>query len=65
MKIKVFLERENETKEVDVEDIKDIFSKLDIDENTVLITRDNELLDKDEKLEDNDEIKLLSVISGG
>ena len=65
MKIKVFLERENETKEVDVSSINEIFSKLDIDENTVLITRNDELLDKDEKLEDNDEIKLLSVISGG
>ena len=65
MKIKVFIERNNENKIVNVNSINEIFDKLKIDKNTVLITRNNELLIEDEELNENDEIKLLSVISGG
>ena len=65
MKIKVFLERRDENKEVNVETINEIFEKLNVDKNTVLITRNNELITEDEKINENDEIKLLSVISGG
>lgn len=65
MRIKVFLERNNENKEVNVNNINEIFSKLDIDLNNVLVTRNDELLNGDEDLKENDEIKLLSVISGG
>ncbi len=65
MKIKVYLEKINESKEVDVESINEIFNKLDIDRNTVLITRNDELLNGDEGLNENDQINLLSVISGG
>ena len=65
MKIKVFIERQNVNKVIDVKAISNIFDKLNIDRNTVLIIRNNELLTGDESLNENDEIKLLSVISGG
>ncbi len=65
MNITVFIERNNEIKHVYVGSINEIFEKLNIDRNVVLITRNNELLNGDEKLRENDEIKLLSVISGG
>ncbi len=65
MKIKVFIERNNLTREIDVDNINDMFNKLNVDKNTVLITRNNELLTGNEELNNNDEIKLLSVISGG
>lgn len=65
MKVNVFIERFNETKELDVDSISELFKKLNVDQNTVLITRNNELLTEDEVLNENDEIKLLSVISGG
>ena len=65
MKINVFLEREDKEEIVNASSFDELFDKLKVDKNTVLITRDNELITEDEKLNDGDEIKLLSVISGG
>jgi len=65
MKVNVFLERENKNQEVDVNSIPEIFEKLKINPQTVIITRNNELITEDESLNDKDEIKFLSVISGG
>ena len=65
MKINVFLEREDKEAVVDVSSFNELFNKLNVDKNTVLITRNNELITEDEQLKENDEIKLLSVISGG
>lgn len=39
--------------------------KLDILSETVLALRDGEVITEDELLQDGDEIKLVSVISGG
>lgn len=65
MKIKVFIERTNENKSVNVNDFNELFNKINIDPNTVIITRNNQLITEKTKLNNNDEIKLLSVISGG
>ncbi|MEK6952128.1 MAG: MoaD/ThiS family protein [Nanoarchaeota archaeon] len=65
MKIKVFIERTNERKVVDAKDFNELFKKIKIDPNTVIITRKNELITEKARLNNNDEIKLLSVISGG
>jgi len=65
MKIKIFIERTNQTKNIEANTIPEIFKKLSINPQEVIITRDNELITEDEKLSNNDEIKLLSVISGG
>lgn len=65
MKIKIFIERINKTKKIEANNIKEIFQKLCINPQEVIITRNNELITEDEKLNNNDEIKLLSVISGG
>ncbi len=65
MKIKVFIERTNEKKLVNVNNFNELFNKINIDPNTVIITRNNELITEKTKLNNNDEIKLLSVISGG
>ena len=65
MKIHVFIERTNQRKKISVESLQEIFKKLNVDQNTVLVTRNSELLNGDETVYDGDEIKLLSVISGG
>ena len=65
MKIKVFNERNNETKQVNVKSIKEVIKKLKINLEEVIIIKNNELVTEDAKLKINDEIKFLSVISGG
>ncbi len=63
--VKVFIERFNETKEVDASNIRDLFNKLNINPETVIAVRDNEIILDNANLDKNDSIKLLSVISGG
>jgi len=64
-KLKVFIERENKNLEVEASSMDDLFSKLDVNPETVIISRNNELVIDDVELNEDDEIKLLSVISGG
>ena len=45
--------------------LRDCLLKLNIQPDTVLATRDGELITDDEILRDGDVIKLVSVISGG
>tara|TARA_Y100000310_G_scaffold41659_2_gene38953 strand:- start:9273 stop:9458 length:186 start_codon:yes stop_codon:yes gene_type:complete len=61
----VFIQRENKNHELNVNSIKDIFSKLNINENEVIIIKNDEIITTNSKLNDNDKIELLSVISGG
>ena len=68
IKISVFIDRENKNTELELVNdsiVADLLKKLDINPVTVIVSRDNELILEDEKLKDNDEIKFLSVISGG
>jgi len=65
MKIKVFIERTNKREVVEAKDLSELFKKIKIDPNTVIITRKNELITEKARLNNNDEIILLSVISGG
>ena len=63
--ITVFIERENKAKKITARSIDELLSKLGINPEEVLIARNNELTTKNAKLKNNDEIRLLSVISGG
>ncbi|MBI2668175.1 MoaD/ThiS family protein [Candidatus Woesearchaeota archaeon] len=65
MKINVFIQRKNENHNLDVNSIKEIFTRLSLNENEVIIVRNDEIITKDAKLNENDRIELLSVISGG
>ena len=65
MKINVFIQRRKENHELNVNSISEIFDELKINENEVIIVRNDELITKDAKLKENDKIELLSVISGG
>jgi len=65
MKIKVYNERENKFKEIKATNIQEIVEQLNINLEEVIIIKNNELTTDKTKLKDGDEIKFLSVISGG
>ena len=63
--MKIFIERENKTKEVKAKTVKEVLDKLKINPDTVLTVVNDELVTEDRKLNDKDKVKLLEVISGG
>lgn len=68
IKVKVFVDRNNSNKTIELDNnstVSDLLQKLSINPVTVIVSRNNELMLEDEKLSNNDEIKILSVISGG
>lgn len=68
IKINVFIDRENKNTTIKLDNnsvVLDLLKKLSINPVTVIVSRDNELILEDEKLNDNDKIRVLSVISGG
>ena len=68
IKVNAFIDRENKNAELELENnsqVIDLLKKLNINPVTVIVSRNNELILEDEKLKNKDEIKILSVISGG
>jgi len=63
--VKVFIERQNKKMNVKAKDIDGLIKNLNINKEEVIIVKNNQLTPRNEKLKDNDEIKFLSVISGG
>ena len=45
--------------------VKDLLKKLEINPTTVIVTRDDVLLTEQDKVSNDDRIKILSVVSGG
>ena len=50
---------------VKAKDIDGLIKNLNINKEEVIIVKNNQLTPRNEKLKDNDEVKFLSVISGG
>jgi sulfur carrier protein ThiS len=66
MFMKIFNERSGEEKNLDFKgNCEELLKKLEINPEEVLIIKNGELVSLEELCEDNDEIKLLSVVSGG
>ena len=65
VKVDVELIREKKKLTVNVKDVDDLFKQLNINPTTVLIIRNNVLVNVDVKLKDKDSLKLYPVISGG
>ena len=68
MQISVFIDKENKNDKIELQEnssVKDLLNKLNINPVTVIVSRNNELVLEEEKLKEKDEIKILSVISGG
>lgn len=64
--MKVFIEKERKQKTVSFSgNVKGLLVKLRVNPENVIVVKNGEIVQEDEILEDNDEIKLLSVISGG
>ncbi len=63
-----FIDRENRNAKLEldeVSEVSDLLKKLGINPVTVIVARNGELILEGEKLNDCDNIKILSVISGG
>jgi len=59
---------ERPKKELDKEfegTVKELLEELGINIETVIIARNNELVTEDEQLKDSDDIRIMSVVSGG
>jgi sulfur carrier protein ThiS len=68
MQINVFYDKENKEKIIELDtnsSVKDLLEKTNINPVTVIASRDDNILTEDQKLNDKDKIKLISVISGG
>ena len=64
--MKIFIEATEEKKEVDFKGkAKDLLNQLQINPVTVVLVRNGKLITEDELLENDDEIELLAVVSGG
>lgn len=66
--VNVFIERENKNLRIRLGEnstASDLLTMLKLNPVTVIIARNSELILENEKLKDEDEIKILSVISGG
>ncbi len=63
--MKVFIEKTNEYVEIEAFTVKELLQKLNINPTTVIVTKNNELVTDNEQIDKKDDIKLLSVISGG
>jgi len=63
--VKVFIEKENKKLNAKAVDIESLMKKLSINREEVIVVKNSELTPRNEKLKDTDEVKFLSVISGG
>ena len=64
--MKVFIERTGEEKNLEFSGTcKELLEKLSINLEDVLVIKNNELVSLDEICEPDDEVRLLSVVSGG
>ncbi len=63
--VKVLIERENKKVNIKAKDIDEIIKKLNINKEEVIIVKNDELTPNNVKLKEKDEVKFLSVISGG
>ena len=66
--MKVFIEKDNQTKEVPLSEETsciDVLKQLEISREAVILVKNGSVCLDEEMLKDSDELKLLSVVSGG
>ncbi len=66
--MKVFIERENSTKTISLDkeiNCRELLKDLKISRESVILVKNGNVCLEDEVLEDSDELKILSVVSGG
>ncbi len=68
MKVKIFLEKENSQKILEVpknQTIEYVLKKLKINPQTVIVVKNGEVVTEQETIREKDELKILSVKLGG
>lgn len=68
MHINISIDREKGERNIELDvnsSVKDLLNSLKINPVTVIVARNDELIPENERLNNNDEIRILSVISGG
>lgn len=66
--MKVFIERENKTTDIPLEkeiNCRELLKQLKISRESVILVKNGSVCLEDEVLKDSDELKILSVVSGG
>ncbi len=64
--MKLFIERENKTRKLRFNgNVSTLLKLLKFNPSDVLVARNNTLITEGDTLSDKDEVKILSVISGG
>lgn len=66
--MKLFIERENKTQNIELENeisCKEFLKGLNISQEAVILVKNGSVCLEDEILTNDDELKLLSVVSGG
>ncbi len=64
--VRVFIEREKRTAdEKFAGPIRELLGRLGLDPETVVVVKNGEVVTEDERCGERDEVKLLSVVSGG
>jgi sulfur carrier protein ThiS len=64
--MKIFIEKENRARTIKFSGkLISLLVKLKINPQTVIVTKNNELITTDDKLSDKDSVQILSVVSGG
>jgi len=67
MKLKVYLEREEKSKIVELNNatVKNLLEKLGINSVTVIVVKNGEVCVEDAKLNAKDKVKIISIVSSG
>ncbi|MBS3133362.1 MoaD/ThiS family protein [Candidatus Woesearchaeota archaeon] len=64
--MELFIEAENKRKKLKFSGtVSQLLQKLKVNPETVIVAKNNQFVTENEKLADKDDVKLLSVISGG
>ncbi len=64
--MKIYIEKTNKQVSLKFQGkVKGLLKKLDLNPEVVLVTKNNVLLTEEDMLKNTDDVKILSVISGG
>mgnify|MGYP001572428953 CR=1 FL=1 len=66
--MEIYFEKENKTKKIVLKTpitLKELLKKLDVNLDSIILVKNDEICLEDEIVTNKDKIKLLSVVSGG
>ena len=63
--VKVILEGENKIINIKAKTVREVLEKLNLKASEIVVYKGDEVLLEDDYLEDNDEIRIVPVASGG